>query len=211
VSGEPCAEGTKCQSATTVLTISFAVCISVEGKPLAGRGASCRPDDVVCAPKLGCARFGPEVCLPLCRTNADCPPEWPRCYLEDRIAAEGDVVGDCFVAQCDATGLPAAPPWTQGAVVTRSEFEQCQRLCGARPSNDPSCARANCPGALLPCLETARVACAGALAGPCRTQYAAANCSTAVGRIGARTALEACIVQNPECTASAERACVSEL
>jgi hypothetical protein len=211
VTGDPCPAETKCFATFMNSAVQFAVCTSTVGKALLARGESCEIEGSVCAIKHTCSRFGPEICLPSCRTDADCSGEWPHCHVEDRLAAPDDRIGDCFVWPCDSSHLPTTAAWSKLApVATRSAFQQCQAACGSRPATDPACVREHCSEALNTCLNSAQEACAGTPTGPCRALYVTANCSNAFARIGANGDFKDCMGQHSECMDEAERTCVSD-
>ena len=207
VTGNPCASHARCQTSVEARTFKWAVCTSTDGVTLTPRGASCDDYTVVCERKLACARFGQELCLPVCRTNNDCPPDLPRCYVVDRLAAPNDKLGDCWYDPCDETTVPAPAAWTEGPVATAAQLAECQSVCGPKLSADLDCVKTRCVKDLSRCVQQAQQACAAAKQGPCRAQYVAASCVDWGARIGKQREYEDCVEVNQACSTQAQAAC----
>jgi hypothetical protein len=126
VSGEPCAGHERCDPKVEAREVKFSVCTSTEGVSFTARGEPCDFSLPVCEPRTGCARYGLEVCTPLCRTNADCPVDLPRCSVVDRVAAPGDPLGDCWYDPCDDSTVPEPARWPSNAPADADQLAQCQ-------------------------------------------------------------------------------------
>jgi hypothetical protein len=209
VTGNPCASNARCLSSVEARTFKWAVCTSTEGVTFTPRGVSCDDDQVVCEPKLACSRFGQELCLPVCRTNDDCPADLPRCYIVDRVAAPSDKLGDCWYDPCDDTTVPAPAAWTAGPVVDAARLAECQAACGPKLSADMECVKTRCGAELSRCIQQAQEACTAAKQGPCRAQYVAASCVDWRARIGKQLDYENCVEANQACSTQAQALCTS--
>lgn len=207
VSDEICPENMRCQPSHAERKVHFAVCKSIETVGFTPRGGSCTELADLCEPKHACSHFGQELCLPLCRTDRDCPSELPRCYVVDRLATPDDKLGDCWYAPCDDSTVPEPTDWAEGPVATASELTDCQSVCGPRLSADLSCVEQNCVKNLARCVAQGQDACAAAKYGPCRGEYVGASCVDWRARRNRSLEYTSCVQAQLQCSSQAQRAC----
>lgn len=207
VSREPCPDNTRCASSFEDFPIPWASCISTVDHRLYARGESCQAIEARCESGLGCARFGPEICVSLCRSDADCPDDAPRCHFEDRLAAPGEPIGECMQQSCDDVSIPA-PAWTQGPVATATELMQCEAMCLRPASDNPYCVRERCVDGLADCFAESVAACAALPNGPCRAEYVAASCANWEQRFEKMDDYHECVAKQPACAMQAQTTCV---
>lgn len=209
VTGKECGSNARCDSKLELRLVKYSVCTSTEGVSFSKLGEPCGGSRPQCEAKTGCARYGREVCTSLCRTNADCASNGPQshCYVEDRLAAPGDAIGDCWYDPCDDSTIPPPAPWTGGVVASAEELTRCRTACGARLSAFPGCVQDMCAPGLAACVEQVALACLGAIAGPCRREYVALNCGDVNERFDTDTFLEECNVAHPECETDVPSLC----
>jgi hypothetical protein len=200
VTGNECGSNARCDPKVELRLVKYSVCTSTEGMTFSKLGDPCGGSRPACEAKTGCARYGREVCTSLCRTNADCASkEQSRCYVEDRLAAPGDAIGDCWYDPCDNTTIPPPAPWSGGVITSAEDLTRCRTACGARLSVVLDCVQEKCAPGLAACVEQVSMACLGASAGPCRSQYVALNCGDVNERFDTETLLEECGIEHPEC------------
>jgi hypothetical protein len=211
VSGEPCTGHERCVPTVEARPLKLSLCTNTQGVALTPRGDSCHDSSVACEPKTACARFGPEVCAPICRTDRDCPAELPHCYIQDRLAAVGDRLGDCWVSPCDDATVPELAAWAAGPIATQAQLSECRGRCGMRLIDDLSCVRTRCAPGLERCLGQASRACAAAKGESCRALQVAASCSDWLTRIGAQSDFETCVAAHARCAQVAQDICAGSV